>query len=90
MADRIYQTKKPIDADNDDLLQASEDAMYHIQSALEALRGYWDLDHIFEALDDAYDDLKELHEHYDVVAMQEYNEEIEALNRDYIRSVLPL
>lgn len=85
---RPYQTKKPFIADNDDLLSASEDALGSIAAAMEALQGYWELDHIFEALGDAFDDLKALHGEYDAVATQEYNDEMAALTRDYYRSVI--
>lgn len=83
-----YQTKKPITADNDDLYGASEEALDSIASAMEALRGYWELDHIFEALGCVYDDLKDLFDGYEAIAAEEQREEIEALTRDYYRSVL--
>lgn len=83
-----YQTKKPITADNDDLYGASEEALDSIASAMEALRGYWELDHIFDALGGVYDDLKELYDEYDAIASKEYADEIAALTRDYYRSVI--
>lgn len=83
-----YQTKKPITADNDDLYGASEEALDSIASAMEALRGYWELDHIFETLGCVYDDLKDLFDGYEAIAAEEQREEIEALTRDYYRSVL--
>ena len=86
--DRPYQTKNPINADNDDLLTVSEEALSSIAAAMETLRGYWELDHIFEALGDAYDDLKEAYNEYDIIATKEYHDEIAALTRDYYRSVI--
>jgi hypothetical protein len=83
-----YQTKKPITADNDDLYEASEEALDSIASAMEALRGYWELDHIFDALGGVYDDLKDLFDQYDAIATEEQREEIAALTRDYYRSVM--
>ena len=83
-----YQTKKPITADNDDLYEASEEALDSIASAMEALRGYWELDHIFDALGGVYDDLKDLFDEYDAIAAEEQREEIAALTRDYYRSVM--
>lgn len=88
--DRPYQTKKPLNADNDDLYEASEDALSSIASAMEALKGYWELDHIFEALGDVYDDLKQSFDEYDAIAAEEQRKEIEGLTRDYWRMVLPL
>lgn len=87
---RPCQTKKPYNADNDDLYQASEEALSSIAAAMEALKGYWELDHIFEALGDAYDDLKALNDEYDAIASKEYADEIAGLTRDYWRMVLPL
>ena len=86
--DRPYQTKKPITADNDDLHGASEEALDNIACAMEALRGYWELDHIFDALGGVYDDLKDLFDEYDAIAAEEQRKEIEALTRDYYRSVI--
>jgi transposase len=86
--DRPYQTKKPINADNDDLWQASEEALSSISAAMEVLRGYWELDHIFEALGSAYDDLKVMYDEYDAIAAEEQRKEIAALTRDYYRSVI--
>jgi hypothetical protein len=83
-----YQTKKPITADNDDLHEASEEALDSIASAMEALRGYWELDHIFDALGGVYDDLKDLFDEYDAIAAEEQRKEIEGLTRDYYRSVI--
>lgn len=83
-----YQTKKPITADNDDLHGASEEALDSIAAAMEALQGYWELDHIFEALGSVYDDLKDLFDGYDAVASEEQRKESEALMRDYYRSVV--
>ena len=71
-----YQTKKPIIADNDDLYEASEEALDSISSAMEALRGYWELDHIFDALGGVYDDLKDLFDQYDAIAAEEQRKEI--------------
>ena len=85
---RPYQTKKPYNADNDDLHQASEEALSSIEAAMDALKGYWELDHIFEVLGDAYDDLKQMYDEYDAIAEKEYADEIAALTRDYYRSVL--
>lgn len=85
---RPYQTKKPYTADNDDLYQASEDALGSIAAAMETLRGYWEFDHIFETLGDTYDDLKNMYDEYDAIASKEYREEVEALTRDYYRSVI--
>ena len=85
---RVYQTKKPYKADNDDLLQASEEALRSIEGAMETLRGYWELDNVFESLGDAYDELKELFDQYDAIAAEEYRQEIEGLTRDYYRSVI--
>lgn len=86
--ERPYQTKKPIVADNDDLYAASDEALGSIASAMEALRGYWELDHIFDALGSAYDDLKDMHDQYDAVAAEEQRQEIEGLTRQYWRDVL--
>ena len=83
-----YQTKKPLIADNDDLYQASEEALDSIAEAMETLRGFWELDHIFDALGSVYDDLKDMYDQYDAIATKEYNDEIAALTRDYYRSVL--
>ena len=87
---RPYQTEKPLNADNDDLYEASEEALSSIAAAMETLRGYWELDHIFEALGDAYDDLKQSFDEYDAIAAEEQRKEIEGLTRDYWRMVLPL
>jgi hypothetical protein len=86
--DRPYQTKKPIAADNDDLHGASEEALYSIASAMEALRGYWELDHIFDALGGVYDDLKDLFDEYDAIAAEEQRKEIEGLTRQYWRDAI--
>lgn len=83
-----YQTKKPIVADNDDLHSASEDALDSIASAMEALRGYWELDHIFDALGGVYDDLKDLFDQYDAIAAEEQRKEIEGLTRQYWRDAI--
>lgn len=83
-----YQTKKPITADNDDLYEASEEALGSIVEAMETLRGYWELDHIFDALGSVYDDLKDQFDEYDAIASEEQRKESEALMRDYYRSVV--
>jgi hypothetical protein len=83
-----YQTKKPIAADNDDLHSASEDALDSIASAMDALRGYWEFDHIFDALGGVYDDLKDLFDEYDAIASEEQRKEIEGLNRQYWRDAI--
>lgn len=83
-----YQTKKPITADNDDLYGASEEALDSIAAAMEALRGYWELDHIFDALGGVYDDLKDMYDEYDAIAAEEQRKEIDGLTRDYYRSVI--
>lgn len=83
-----YQTKKPIAADNDDLHSASEDALDSIASAMDALRGYWELDHIFDALGSVYDDLKDLFDQYDAIAAEEQRKEIEGLTRQYWRDAI--
>ena len=86
--EKPYQTKKPIIADNDDLYEASEEALDSIASAMEALRGYWELDSIFDALGGVYDDLKDMFDEYDAIASEEQRKEIEGLTRDYYRSVI--
>lgn len=83
-----YQTKKPITADNDDLYEASMEALDSIASAMEALRGYWELDHIFDALGSVYDDLKDRFDEYKAIASEEQRKESDALLRDYYRSVV--
>jgi hypothetical protein len=83
-----YQTNKPITADNDDLYEASEEALDSIASAMEALRGYWELDHIFDALGGVYDDLKDLFDEYEAVAAEEQRKEIEGLTRQYWRDAI--
>ena len=87
---RPYQSEKPISADNDDLYGASEEALNSIAAAMETLRGYWELDHIFGALGGIYDDLEEMFNQYEAIAAEEQRKEEEALTRDYWRSVLPL
>ena len=87
---RLYQSEKPYKADNDDLYQATENALRHISEAMEELYGYWELDHIFDALGHAYDDCEEMFNQYDAIAAEEQRKEIEALTRDYWRMVLPL
>lgn len=86
--DKPYQTKKPITADNDDLYGASEEALTSIASAMEALRGYWELDHIFDALSGVYDDLKDMYDEYDAIAAEEQRKEIAGLTRQYWRDVI--
>ena len=83
-----YQTKKPITADNDDLYGASEEALDSIASAMEALRGYWELDHIFDSLGGVYDDLKVMYDEYDAIASEEQRNEIEGLTRQYWRDAI--
>lgn len=83
-----YQTKKPITADNDDLYGASEEALDNIVCAMEALRGYWELDHIFDALGGVYDDLKDLFDEYDAIAAEEQRKEIEGMTRQYWRDAI--
>lgn len=86
--DKPYQTKKPITADNDDLYGASEEALTSIVTAMEALRGYWELDHIFDALGDVYDDLKDMYDEYEAIAADEQRKEIEGLTRQYWRDAI--
>lgn len=86
--EKPYQTKKPITADNDDLHGASEEALDSIASAMEALRGYWELDHIFDALGGVYDDLKDLFDEYEAIASEEQRKEIEGLTRQYWRDAI--
>lgn len=85
---RPYQTKKPIIADNDDLYGASEDALASIAEAMEALRGYWELDHIFEELGHVYSELEEKYNEYENIAAEQWRKEEEGLTRDYWRMVL--
>ena len=86
--EKPYQTKKPLIADNDDLYQASEEALDSIVCAMEALRGYWELDHIFDALGSVYDDLKDLFDEYEAIASEEQRKEIEGLTRQYWRDAI--
>lgn len=86
--EKPYQTKKPIAADNDDLHGASEEALDNIVCAMEALRGYWELDHIFDALGSVYDDLKDLFDQYDAIASEEQRKEIDGLTRQYWRDAI--
>ena len=85
---RVEQSKKWFKADNDDLLNGIEEAMGSIESAMESLRGYEEFSDFFDTLDALMDDMEPEHERYDAIATREYAEEIEALNRDYLRSVL--
>ena len=85
---RPYQTEKPISADNDDLYGTSEEALGSICAAMETLRGYWELDHIFDALGEAYDQLKEMFDRYEAIASEEWRREEEGLTRQYYRSVI--
>ena len=87
---RLYQSEKPYKADNDDLYGVSEEALGSIAAAMESLYGYWELDHIFDALGHIYDDLEEMYNQYEAIAAEEQRKEIEGLTRDYWRSVLPL
>ena len=84
---RVYQTKKPINADNDDRMQATESALSNVAEAMEALRGLWEYDYIFELLDDAFDRLEEEHTICENIAMDEQRKEEEGLTRDYWRMV---
>ena len=86
--EKPYQTKKPITADNDDRLEATEEALLSVSAALEALRGLWEYDHIFELLDDAFDQLEAEYNVCENIASEEYRKEIEGLTRDYYRSVI--
>ena len=86
--DKPRQTSKPINADNDELLNASEEALYYISEAMDYLRGLWELDEIFNALGDAFDKLAEKNNEYNATVAEEDRKEIETLTREYYRSVL--
>ena len=86
--DKPTQSKKPYVANNDDLLSASEEALYHISEAMDYLRGLWERGEIFTILDDAFDKLEEKYNEYEAACAEEDREELENLNREYYRSVL--
>ena len=73
---------------NDDLLEELEGAMSNIISAMECLRGYEEFSDWFDTLDDLVDEMQPDHERYESIAAAEYEAEIEALTRDYYRSVI--
>ena len=74
--------------DNADLLENSENALLNIAGAMEELAGYEEFADIFDALGDLFDELEEMYERYESIDAMEYREEMDALNRDYLRSVL--
>jgi len=73
---------------NDELLDAIEEAKSSIVSAMESLRGYEDFADWFNALGDMVDEMQPEHERYESIAAAEYEAEMEALTRDYYRSVI--
>lgn len=73
---------------NDDLLESIEGAMSSIADAMDYLKGYAVFAEWFDVLGDIYDEMKPDHEQYESVAAAEYEAEIEALTRDYYRSVI--
>lgn len=74
--------------DNDTLLEELEGAMSSIADAMECLRGYAEFADWFDTLDDVFEEMMPDHERYECIAAAEYEAEIEALTRDYYRSVL--
>lgn len=84
----IQTTKFIKNPDNYDLLEELEGAMSNIASAMECLRGYEEFSDWFDTLDDVFSEMEPDHERYESIAAAEYEAEIEALTRDYYRSVI--
>lgn len=87
--------KKPTQRDkffknpsNDDLLDELESAMSSIASAMECLLGYEEFSGWFDTLGDLMDEMQPDYEQYESIAAAEYEAEMEALTRDYYRSVI--
>lgn len=88
MIDKPVQTKITRDNSNDDLLDALDNARWHIREAMDELRGFDELSDWFDALDDIDDEMQPMYEQCEQVAANEYAEEMDGLRRQYYRSVI--
>lgn len=74
--------------DNIDQLQALDEAMSSIASAMETLSGYAVFADWFDTLDMVFDEMKPMYEECEAIDVVEYGKEIDDLTRDYYRSVI--
>ena len=89
MVKKPKQYKKLHDKiDNIDQLEGLEEAMSGIASAMEALSGYTVFEGWFDTLEMVFDEMAPMYEECEAIDAAEYREEMDGLNRQYLRSVL--
>jgi hypothetical protein len=74
--------------DNDDLLEATENALDSLADAMIALRGWEEFASWFDAIGELYDEIKPEHDMYEQIAEAEDEAELDAMNREYWASVI--
>ena len=83
------QSKYPqIHSDNGDLRYALDEAMFHVQEAMEELKGYSELADFFDTLNDLHDDMYKMFEEVETNISVERAEMIREQERDYYRGLL--
>ena len=86
--DRVKQTVVTYDNDKEQLLAAIEEAMWHVNAAMDDLRGYGEFEEWFDTLDDMLDEMESEQEPLERYAEAEYRREMDALNRQYESDLL--
>lgn len=86
--DRVRQTNVTYNNDNDSLLTAVQEAIYHVNEAMDELRGFGEYEEWFNTLDDLYDEMEKEQDERECQASADYQAEIADLNRDYERERL--
>ena len=71
-----------------ELLEMLEEAMFSIEQAMEAMKGFAEFEDWYLTLSTIRDEMEPKHEELDRAAAGEYHEEMQRLARDYYRSVL--
>lgn len=88
MAERVRQTRVTFGSSNDDLLTAVSEAIWHVNEAMDELRGHGEYEEWFNTLDDLYSEMEEEQDMRENYATGEYEQEMADLRRDYERDLL--
>lgn len=75
-------------SDNGELLEALQEALFHVGEAMEELKGYAELTDFFDALDDLHDDMYSMFEEVETNISVERAEMLREQERDYYRGLM--
>lgn len=75
-------------SDPAELMEAVEDAMYHIREAMDSVKGYGETEDTFAALSDLHDDLYAVYEDCEVNVAAAHADMLRDMEREYRMGVL--